>query len=142
MNRLHAAMSQYGIIDTCGFPKDSFFYLPIVVDLETSSGPFPALELAGAGGTENRGLGLQATKSSGTVTVEVASPGLVTATATISAKSVGLRPRWRCGSARFRRARGSPGCGDRYLHSGPRLGAARIRNRRGHNGFYTATEWE
>ena len=35
---------------------------------------------------------VQATKSSGTVTVEVTSPGLVTATATISAKSVELRP--------------------------------------------------
>jgi beta-galactosidase len=35
---------------------------------------------------------VQATKSSGTVTVEVTSPGLVTATTTISAQSVELRP--------------------------------------------------
>jgi beta-galactosidase len=35
---------------------------------------------------------VQVTKSSGAVTVEVTSPGLVTATATISAKSVELRP--------------------------------------------------
>ena len=50
--------SQYGIIDTCGFPKDSFFYYQSWWTVKAGSAPFPALELAGNGGQRDRGLGL------------------------------------------------------------------------------------
>ncbi len=40
--------SQYGIIDTCGFPKDSFFYFQSWWTSQARAAPVPALELAGA----------------------------------------------------------------------------------------------
>ena len=39
--------SQYGVIDTCGFPKGHLLLLPGVVDRETGAAHLSALELAG-----------------------------------------------------------------------------------------------
>ena len=49
--------SQYGIIDTCGFPKDSFFYFQSWWTAEAGAAPVSALELAGLGRPGDRGLG-------------------------------------------------------------------------------------
>ena len=50
--------SQYGIIDTCGFPKDTFFYYQSWWTAKPVLHAVPALELAGDGGKRDRGLGL------------------------------------------------------------------------------------
>ena len=50
--------SQYGIIDTCGFPKDTFFYYQSWWTDEARAAPLSALELAGHGRQGNRGLGV------------------------------------------------------------------------------------
>ena len=50
--------SQYGIIDMCGFPKDSFFYYQSWWTAQAGAAPVPALELAGNGGQGDRGLGV------------------------------------------------------------------------------------
>ena len=50
--------SQYGIIDTCGFPKDSFYYYQSWWTDEAGAASVSALELAGNGGQGDRGLGV------------------------------------------------------------------------------------
>ena len=45
--------SHFGILDTCGFPKDAFYLLPIVVDNQHGAAPSATLELAGQGGAGN-----------------------------------------------------------------------------------------
>ena len=49
--------SQYGIIDTCGFPKDTFYYYQSWWTNEAGAARVPALELAGAGRAGDRRLG-------------------------------------------------------------------------------------
>ena len=42
-----AVSSQYAILDTCGFPKDVYYYYQILVDRSAGAAPVSALELAG-----------------------------------------------------------------------------------------------
>ena len=50
--------SQYGIIDTCGFPEGLVLLLPVVVDEQAGAAPLSSLELARHGRQRDRGLGL------------------------------------------------------------------------------------
>jgi beta-galactosidase len=50
--------SPTGILDTCGFPKDSFYFLQSVVDQRAGAAHLAALELAGQGRPEYRSLGV------------------------------------------------------------------------------------
>ena len=48
--------SHFGILDTCGFPKDNFLLLPGVVGRQTRAAPLPPLELGRKGRAGNRRL--------------------------------------------------------------------------------------
>lgn len=50
--------SQYGIVNTCGFPKRRLLLLQGVVDEGTGTAPVSTLELGGQSGRRNPGLGL------------------------------------------------------------------------------------
>ena len=66
--------SQYGMIDTCGFPKDTFFYYQSWWTDEAGAASLPALELAGDGGQGDRGLGVLESGQGGVV-VQRPEPG-------------------------------------------------------------------
>ncbi len=51
--------SHFGIMDTCGFPKDNFYYYQAWWGADAGAAPLPALELARAGGPGDRRLGAQ-----------------------------------------------------------------------------------
>ena len=48
--------SHFGIMDTCGFPKDNFFYYQAWWDREAVAAPLSALELGRQGRPGDRGV--------------------------------------------------------------------------------------